>query len=137
MSAISQALAGENAHDVQNILEHEIPENEDVFETLNKSSFRDGAFIKGQRAAVSDLTFHIINCSGSEDSSVNFGRHMIYLEEGACANVIESCVSLNGKAKVINNVMTDIVLQERSNLTYSRLQEENDLSSIYLLCVHD
>ena len=73
--------------------------------------------------------FHIINCSGVGESSVNFGRHMIYLEEGACANVIETCVSIDGDAKVVNNVMTDIVLQERANLTYSRLQEENELST--------
>jgi Fe-S cluster assembly protein SufD len=125
---VSQALQSELAHDVQNILEYEVDEQEDVFETLNKSSFSDGAFIKVAKAAYSETPIHILNFSSSVQSAVNFSRHLIYLEEGALATVIETCVNEAGEVKQINNVMTDIVLQERSVLTYSRLQDESETS---------
>ena len=125
---VSQALNGDLAHDVQNILEYEVSEEEDVFETLNKSSFRDGAFIKVAKGAYSETPIHILNFSSTEQSSVNFSRHLIYLEEGALATVIETCVDREGEVKKINNIMTDIVLQERSVLTYSRLQNESEES---------
>ncbi|MDD7985921.1 Fe-S cluster assembly protein SufD [Lentisphaera marina] len=125
---VSQALKNDLAHDVQNILEYEVDEQEDVFETLNKSSFRDGAFIKVAKGAYSETPIHILNFSSAEQSAVNFSRHLIYLEDGALATVIESCVNQEGEVKHINNVMTDIVLQERSVLTYSRLQDESESS---------
>ncbi|WDE96775.1 Fe-S cluster assembly protein SufD [Lentisphaera profundi] len=128
IAPVSVALAGNSAHDVQNILEYEGDGEEDVFETLNKSSFRDGAFIKVSKGAYSETPIHILNFSSAEQSTVNFSRHMIYLEDGAIASVIETCANQAGELKHINNIMTDVVLQERSLLTYSRLQVETEQS---------
>ncbi len=132
ISTVVQALENDSASDVQNILEYE--SDEDVFSYLNRSSFADGAFVKVAKAAWSETPVHIINYTSSAKSSVNFARHMIYLEEGAIATVIETNISDKSSVSLLNNVVTEIVLQERSNLTYSRLQhqEQNctDLSSL-------
>jgi Fe-S cluster assembly protein SufD len=98
----------------------------DTFIALNTAFCTGGIYISVKD--VIEKPIHIINVvSVSENSFIN-PRLLIVLEKSAEATLIETFVSENNSAKVFQNHLTEVVLNENAKLKSYRLQNEDENS---------
>jgi Fe-S cluster assembly protein SufD len=103
----------------------EVAEQRHVFSALNNALMTDGALVLVPADTVMAAPIEILHVSvGLEDPGICHPRHLIVLEAGARAEIIERYCSL-GNATYFNNAIIEVALGAGSELTHARSQEES------------
>jgi Fe-S cluster assembly protein SufD len=100
--------------------------NSDAFIAINTAFSSNGLFI-GINGVI-EKPIHIINVVSAKENAFINPRQLVVLEKSAEATLIESFVSDNNLAKVFQNHLSEIILNENSKLTSYRLQNEDENS---------
>ena len=96
----------------------------DVFMALNSALMTDGALIRVAGDCMADTPIEILHVTVSgEEPGICHPRHLVVIEEGARAEVIERYCSL-GSGGVFTNAKIDVSLGAGSTLKHQRLLEE-------------
>jgi Fe-S cluster assembly protein SufD len=103
----------------------------DPFTALNTALARGGIFIHVAKGSVIETPIHIIHLSSAKENTIINPRNLIVVEANAQAKIIESFETIDSKAKVFNNALTEIVIEENAIVDHYKIQDENDLG--YLL----
>jgi Fe-S cluster assembly protein SufD len=100
--------------------------NSDALIALNTAFCSGGLFIS--ISGIVKQPIHIINIVSVKENSVINPRQLIVLEKSAEATIVETFVSGNNSAKVFQNHLSEVVLNENSKLKSYRLQNEDENS---------
>jgi Fe-S cluster assembly protein SufD len=96
-----------------------------AFTALNAAFFTDGAVIYVPAKAVLAEPVQLLHIGTSEQPGATAHlRHLIVLEAGAKATVLENYTSLSGATRV-TNVVTELVLGAGSKMEHCKFQEES------------
>lgn len=107
----------------------------DAFASLNAVLMVDGAFIHVAAGGVASCPIELLHISvGMDEPAMAHPHHLVVLEEGARASLIERYVAL-GEAVYFNNAVMEIVLGRGAELQHDRLQEESP-SAYHLAALH-
>ncbi len=98
----------------------------DAMIALNTAFCSGGLFISIKGIVAKPI--HIVNIVSSKENSVINPRQLIVLEKSAEATLIESFVSENNTAKVFQNHLSEVVLNENAKLKSYRIQNEDENS---------
>jgi len=103
-----------------------LAEKRHVFAALNSALMSDGALIHVHAAATKDAKpIELLHVSvGMEEPVVCHPRHLIVVDEGASARVIERYAAV-GDASYFNNALIEVSLGAGSKLVHARVQEES------------
>ena len=102
-----------------------IAEHRHVFAALNSALMSDGACILVSSGTHVQVPIEVLHVSvGLEEPGISHPRHLVVLEDGASARLIERYCSL-GDALYFNNAMVEVSLGKGSELVHERLQEES------------
>ncbi len=109
---------------------------EHFFAALNSALMGDGAFIRIGRGLRLEKPIELLHLAvGGAEPPMCHPRHLVLLEEGAEATVIERFVSLEPSV-YFTSLVSEIFLARRARLNHQRLQEESEralhLTSLYL-----
>lgn len=110
---------------------------EHAFAALNLATLHDGAVIRvaaGTRVEAPIELLHVTS-RGAEGRALR-SRHLVLMEEGASANLIERYLSLDEGIGCFNNLVCEIRLAKGARLTHQRVQLESSqtyhLSDVHL-----
>lgn len=107
----------------------------DAFASLNLALMADGAFIHIAAATSAACPIELLHVStGTDEPLMTHPRHLVVLEAGARATLIERYVAL-GEATYFNNAIVEIALGEGAALKHDRLQEESP-NAYHLAALH-
>lgn len=96
-----------------------------VFEALNTALMSDGALVHVAAHAQLSRPIELLHISiGTEQAPIIHPRHLLVLEEGAQAQVIERYCAI-GDSRYFNNALIEVALGEGSELRHQRVQEES------------
>jgi Fe-S cluster assembly protein SufD len=98
----------------------------DAFANLNGAALSGGAYIKVTRNAAVDKPIHIINISTQDNGYSNI-RHVIELESGAEAEILEDYLTSEG-ITALSNAVTDIHVAKNATLRHVKNQSQNNSS---------
>ncbi len=102
--------------------------HDSVFTALNSALMTDGALIRISSDCQDCAPIEILHISiNGEEPGMCHPRHLVVIEEGARAELIERYCSL-GDGGVFTNAKIDVSLAADSVLTHQRLLEEGDAS---------
>lgn len=105
------------------------------FSALNMATMRDGALIRVSNDTRLDAPIDLISISTSEASGRAMRpRHLIVLEQGAEATLVERYLSLHDGA-YFNNLVCEVLLEEGASLVHQRAQQESP-SAYHLADLH-
>jgi Fe-S cluster assembly protein SufD len=108
-----------------------INETNDPFAALNSALAKGGVFIHVEKGAVIETPIHIIHISSTDQNTIINPRNLIVVESNAQAKIIESYETIDCNAKVFNNALTEIVVEENAIVDHYKIQDEKDFG--YLL----
>jgi Fe-S cluster assembly protein SufD len=91
---------------------------------LNTAFLQDGAFVRVARGRAFSEPLHLVHVNTGGDATAAHPRHLIVLEEGASASVLEDYVSF-GEEATLNNPVMEIVLGPGARLALHKLAREN------------
>ncbi|MCI0474447.1 MAG: Fe-S cluster assembly protein SufD, partial [Ignavibacteria bacterium] len=98
----------------------------DGFTALNTSSFSDGVFIYAGSGCTLEKPVIIINfCEGAEKEVFSNTRNLIVTGKNSYADVSEVYYSAGSKS-TFSNTVTEIFIDENSELHYNKIQNENE-----------
>jgi Fe-S cluster assembly protein SufD len=107
----------------------------DAFASLNMALMADGAFVRVAAGATVSRPIELLHVSvGMDEPAMAHPHHLIVLEDGARASLIERYVAL-GDAMYFNNAMVEVSLGEGAELFHDRLQEEST-NAYHLAALH-
>lgn len=95
----------------------------DGFAALNGASLTDGYFIHVAADVKAELPILLVSVWDDGGESAVSPRHLIVLENGANAQLVEHCYSECGTA-YLHNTVAEIVLAQGARLEHTKLQEE-------------
>lgn len=124
--ATVSALAGGLGEVSEDLRRHlgQTAEQRHVFSALNMALMSDGALIHVPRGVACKKPIEILHISvASQGPEIANPRHLIVLEQGARAEIIERYCSLGDTAH-FNNVTIEVALGAGSELAHARSQEE-------------
>jgi Fe-S cluster assembly protein SufD len=102
-----------------------IAEKRHVFAALNTALMSDGLLLRVGAEAPQPPQIEVLHVSvGMEEPAVFHPRHLIVLEEGAQAGLIERYCAL-GDGHYFNNALIEVSLAANSRLDHMRSQEES------------
>jgi Fe-S cluster assembly protein SufD len=107
------------------------------FMALNLATLNDGAVLRIKSGIRPPQPIELLHVTtrGSKGRALR-SRHVIQLEEGASANLVERYLNLEDAADCFNNLVCEIRLAKEAKLTHQRVQLEGaltyHLSEIYL-----
>ncbi|MCE9538284.1 MAG: Fe-S cluster assembly protein SufD, partial [Bacteroidetes bacterium] len=105
--------------------------NADAFIALNTAMAIDGVFVHVQKNTIIETPVHIIHVSIANQKSIINPRNLIIVEQNAQVKIIESYETIDSTAKVFNNALTEIVVEESAIVDHYKIQDENNFG--YLL----
>ncbi|MES2285733.1 MAG: Fe-S cluster assembly protein SufD [Bacteroidota bacterium] len=105
--------------------------NADAFIALNTAMAKDGVFVQVQKNTIIEKPIHIIHISTAVQNSIINPRNLIVVEPNAQVKIIESYETIDSTAKVFNNALTEIVVEENAIVDHYKIQDENNFG--YLL----
>ncbi|MES2396488.1 MAG: Fe-S cluster assembly protein SufD [Bacteroidota bacterium] len=105
--------------------------NADAFIALNTAMAKDGVFVHVQRNTIIEKPIHIIHVSTAIQNSIINPRNLIVVESNAQVKIIESYETVDSTAKVFNNALTEMVVEESAIVDHYKIQDENNFG--YLL----
>jgi Fe-S cluster assembly protein SufD len=96
-----------------------------VFAALNSAMMADGALMHVDGGATDAVAVDILHLTvGGDEPTICHPRHLVVVEPGANAHVIERYCSL-GESIYFNNALVEIVVGEGGTLLHESLQEES------------
>jgi Fe-S cluster assembly protein SufD len=96
-----------------------------IFAALNTALMSDGALIQVRGSNAEERPIELLHIAvGLEEPVIRHPRHLLVLEDKACARIIERYASI-GKGVYFNNALIEVALGTNSELTHSRVQEES------------
>jgi Fe-S cluster assembly protein SufD len=103
----------------------QVAEHRHVFAALNSALMSDGACVLVPSAVQASQPIELLHISvGLDDPGISHPRHLVVLEDGASARIVERYCSL-GDAVYFNNAMVEVAVGAGSELVHERLQEES------------
>ena len=107
-----------------------------AFSALNLATMQDGALIRLAANTELERPIELLHvATGAAEGRSLRPRHLIMLEEGASATLVERYISLD-ECGYFNNLVCEIVLAERARLRHLRVQQESrkayHLSELYI-----
>ncbi|MCA9727219.1 MAG: Fe-S cluster assembly protein SufD [Candidatus Eisenbacteria bacterium] len=118
----------EHATSVQQHLTKHATFEERPFVALNTAFLQDGIYLHLQRGARVTQPIHVVHVQTAGDVRTAHPRHLIVLEEGASASVVEDYLS-NGGERTLTNPVTEIVLGPGARLAWHKLAREGARST--------
>lgn len=115
-----------SATEIKNHITKYADVNNDALIAMNTAFCSGGLFISISGVATKPI--HIINITSAKENAVINPRQLIVLEKSAEATIIETFVSENNSAKVFQNHLSEVVLNENSKLKSYRVQNEDENS---------
>ena len=98
--------------------------HENVFTALNSALMTDGALIRIAGDCLAESPIEILHVTvNTEQPGICHPRHLVVVEDGGSAEIIERYCSL-GSSAVFTNAKIDVSLGARSTLRHQRLLEE-------------
>ena len=104
--------------------------NADAFIALNTAMAKDGVFIQVQKNTTIEKPIHIIHISTAVQNSIINPRNLIIVEPNAQVKIIESFETIDSTAKVFNNALTEIVVEESAIVDHYKIQDENNFGHL-------
>jgi len=102
-----------------------VAEYRHVFAALNSALMSDGALIHIGSGVSSNRPIEILHISvGMDEPGIAHPRHMVVLEDGARAEVVERYAAM-GDGGYFNNALIEVVIGKDSELVHQRVQEES------------
>ncbi|NDP28590.1 MAG: Fe-S cluster assembly protein SufD [Flavobacterium sp.] len=101
--------------------------NADPFIALNTAMTKDGVFIHIAKNATIEKPIHIIHISTAFKNTIIHPRNLIVVDENAQAKIIESFETVDSKAKIFSNALTEIVIDENAIVDHYKIQDEKEL----------
>ncbi len=98
--------------------------NTNAFIALNTAMARDGVFIHIEKNTVIEAPIHIIQISNQKQNSIIQPRNLIIVEKQSQVNFVESFEMVDSTAKLFNNTVTEIVVEENSIVDHYVIQDE-------------
>jgi len=109
-------------------------ENADAMSALNTAYLADGIYLEVDNNVKLDKPVHLISYAlGTIESIAFHPRHIIHINNGASATLLESHVGLNGNT--LNNSVTEIWVDNFATLEHYKCQNE-DISAYHLSCTN-
>jgi Fe-S cluster assembly protein SufD len=110
---------------------------EDGFAALNLASFRDGSVVRVKADVKLDSPIELLHLTTGHMAGCRLStRHLILLEAGAKAELIERCQPLTEEVCSFNHLLYEVSLAEGSELNHQRVQQESrstyHLSDLYV-----
>lgn len=92
------------------------------FAAVNTALFSNGLFIEIDADAVLDKPLHIVHAFTAAANMFVQPRHLIVINKGASASIVESVVSDNLSSKIFINSLTEVIAEENSFFNHYVLQ---------------
>jgi Fe-S cluster assembly protein SufD len=103
----------------------------DPFIALNNALTKDGVFIHVEKNVIIQKPIHIIHIATAFENTIIHPRNLIVIDENAQLKIVESYQTVDSKAKIFNNALTEIVVDKHAIVDHYKIQDENDFG--YLL----
>ncbi len=97
----------------------------DPFIALNTAMNKDGVFIHIAKNVIIEKPIHIIHISTAFENTIIHPRNLIVVDENAQAKIIESFETVDSTAKIFNNALTEIIINENAIVDHYKIQDEN------------
>lgn len=103
----------------------QIADGQQLFAALNAALMSDGALIRVQAGAERHASIEILHVAvGMDEPLITHPRHLVMIEAGASADLIERYCAL-GEGEYFTNALVEVELGEGSHLRHMRSQEES------------
>ncbi|MFT4664980.1 MAG: Fe-S cluster assembly protein SufD [Polaribacter sp.] len=99
----------------------------DPFIALNTAMTKDGVFIHVAKNVIIEKPIHIIHLSTAFENTIIHPRNLIVVDENAQAKIIESFETVDSKAKIFSNALTEIVVDQQAIVDHYKIQDESEL----------
>jgi Fe-S cluster assembly protein SufD len=99
----------------------------DPFIALNTAMNKDGVFIHIAKNAIIEKPIHIIHISTAFENTIIHPRNLIVVDENSQAKIIESFETMDSTAKIVNNALTEIVVDKYAIVAHYKIQDEKEL----------
>jgi Fe-S cluster assembly protein SufD len=110
----------------------QLPGSEEVFTTLNTTSFTDAAIIRVQRQTSIATPLHLLWLSVADTNPVlSHPRCFVTVEAGASLTLIEEFACL-GSGQTFTNGVTEISLGQNAHLNHSRVQCQHPTTGFHI-----
>ena len=104
-----------------------LPADSHGFAALNDAFVNDGACLRVDDGVVVEQPVEIVFMVGAADQApLVQPRNLLVVGKGAEINIIERYVAATDTGPYLNNVITELFLDERANVELTRLQEEGE-----------
>jgi len=104
--------------------------NTDPFTALNTAISNGGTFIHIDKNSMIKIPIHIVHVSTANENSIVNPRNLIVIEKSAQAKIVESFVTINSTAKIVNNAVTEIFVYENATVCHYKIQEESEFGNL-------
>lgn len=98
----------------------------DPFIALNTAFANGGVYIHIADHALIETPVHIIHISSAQTHTIIHPRVFIHVGKNAQVQLIQSYSSVDTKAKTFNNVVTELVIEERAQVNHYQIQDEEE-----------
>jgi Fe-S cluster assembly protein SufD len=92
------------------------------FSAMNTALFRDGLFVDVKSKAIVDKPIHVIHATHVSANLFIQPRHLFVVGAQASVSIIESYITIEGKADVFVNNVSEIVIGENAHLQHYYIQ---------------
>lgn len=104
--------------------------NADPFIALNTAITAGGVFIHIEKNNIVKNPIHIIHLSTVNENSITSPRNLIVVEENAQVKIVESFITIDSKAIVFNNALTEIAIDKDANVHHYKIQDEHEFGNL-------
>ena len=98
---------------------------------LNTAHIFDGALFIAENVHC-EKPIHLLYISGGEENTLAFPRNLMIAEKNSSAKLLKAFFSRGNESSFIN-IVTEVVLEENSNVEWSKIQLENLIHSILVI----
>ena len=126
VGSLAEALAGDGVL-LRSHLGKYAPVDESPFTALNTAGFRDGGLVHVPAGLDLERPIHLIHVTTADaERTAMHPRHLVVVDRGARASVIESYVTLAPGAVYWTNPVTEVIAGAGSWLEHTRIQRESE-----------
>lgn len=97
-----------------------------AFVALNAGLAQDGAFVFIPDGVAHETPIHFVFVTTGMDNAASHPRNLVVLGESAEATMLETYVGLNGDAKTLTNVVSEVLLGDNAHLHRHKIVLEGD-----------
>jgi Fe-S cluster assembly protein SufD len=124
IESLASALES-HPEEVEAVLSLNPPEGATVFSDLNRAFLADGAFVLVPEGLVLKRPIHIVHLSFAERPAVSHPHHIVLVERGAEAVVVESYLGADGPS-CFTNAAAEVIAAGGASVDHYRIQREGE-----------